>query len=265
MADETAIKRAARFLYDAHRSRSRFALIPDEYRPRTAGEAYGVQDEFLALLAGDGRGPIAGYKIGLTTPVMQKMMSIDEPIGGVILADTVHRSPASVRLSDFVHLAIECEIAVHLGQDLPEAGAPYARGDVAGAVAGCAAAFELVEDRGADYAKVTALALIADNSWNGGIVLGPEASGWRGLDLATLEVAMTINGQAAGGGVGGDVMGHPFEAVAWLANTLAKRGKGLRGGMVVLTGSVVATKALHSGDVARISVEGLGEAELSVA
>ncbi len=68
---------------------------------------------------------------------------------------------------------------------------------------------------------------------------------------------MVINGQQVGEGKGGDVMGHPLEALAWLANTLAARGKSLSQGMLVMTGSIVSTKFLNAGDNATVSIEGL--------
>ena len=37
-------------------------------------------------------------------------------------------------------------------------------------------------------------------------------------------------------------MGHPLDAVVWLASALAGRGLTLRAGDVVLTGSIVATQ-----------------------
>jgi 2-oxo-3-hexenedioate decarboxylase/2-keto-4-pentenoate hydratase len=76
---------------------------------------------------------------------------------------------------------------------------------------------------------------------------------------------MVINGQAVGEGHGRDVMGHPFEPLAWLANALIARGKQLREGMVVMTGSIVATKHPKPGDEVTVSVEGLGTATMTVA
>ena len=125
-------------------------------------------------------------------------------------------------------------------------------------------AFELVDDRGADYSDLYFLGVVADNAWNAGIVLGPEITDWHDIDLATAQGAMVINGQKAGEGIGGDVMGHPLEALAWLANTLAVRGKTLSQGKIVMTGSIVSTKFLKLGDSATVSIHGLGESCLTV-
>ena len=59
-------------------------------------------------------------------------------------------------------------------------------------------------------------------------------------------------------------MGHPLEPLAWLANKLAEQGSGLSTGMVIITGSIVSPKFLEAGDMASISIEGLGSAELIV-
>jgi len=157
-------------------------------------------------------------------------------------------------------------VAVQLGVDLPAAKAPYSRDLFTDAVAAVIPAFELVDDRQADYAQLAAhvLSLIADNAWNAGVVLGPALRGWHSLDLAAARGVMKLNGVAAGEGFGRDVMGHPLEALVWLANTLAQRGKGLTQGMIVMTGSIVATRFVGAGDVAVFAVEGLGEVRLDV-
>jgi 2-oxo-3-hexenedioate decarboxylase/2-keto-4-pentenoate hydratase len=127
-------------------------------------------------------------------------------------------------------------------------------------------AFELVDDRQADYAQLAAqvLTLIADNAWNAGIVLGSPLRDWHAVDLAAIHGVMLINGTVVGEGYGRDVMSHPCEALLWLVNTLAQHGKSLTQGMIVMTGSLVATKFVNPGDAARLSVEGLGEVQLSV-
>ncbi len=111
---------------------------------------------------------------------------------------------------------------------------------------------------------MTALPLIAENSWNGGIVLGQEVADWKALDLENLRGEIVIDGQTVGEGHGRDVMGHPFEPLAWLANALIARGTHLREGMVVMTGSIVATKRPKPGDEIAVSVEGLGTAAMTV-
>jgi 2-keto-4-pentenoate hydratase len=265
MADEGRIQQAARFLFEAHRTRQPFGPMPEMYMPRTVDEAYAVQEAFQTLMA-EAHGPVAGYKIALTTPAMQQLVGFHAPFAGAILAGTVHHSPITLRRADYGRLGIECEVAVQLGTDLPAAKAPYRQDDVADAIAAVMAAFELVDDRGADYAQLAALVLtlIADNAWNAGIVLGSPVREWRTIDLAAARGVLVINGTVAGEGRGSDVMGHPLEALGWLVNMLATRGKSLTQGMIVMTGSLVTTKFVNPGDAASLAVDGLGEVRLSV-
>ena len=85
-----------------------------------------------------------------------------------------------------------------------------------------------------------------------------ERADWHGIDLENSRGAMTINGEPEGEGYGRDVLGHPLDALAWLANTLAGRGKELKAGMLVMTGSIVSTKFLNPGDEAVIHIRGPG-------
>ena len=127
-------------------------------------------------------------------------------------------------------------------------------------------AFEVIDNRrtqGQDT-QTQLLTTISSNILNAGVVLGEEVTDWRGIHLAGCRGYMTINGELVGEGMGSDVMGHPLEPLAWLANNLAARGQELKAGMVVITGSIVSPKWLQSGDSAVIGIEGLGEATLSV-
>ncbi|MDA0264571.1 MAG: fumarylacetoacetate hydrolase family protein [Chloroflexi bacterium] len=263
MAGADRTQQAARFLQDAHAARAAYQPLPEAFAPRDIDEAYDIQEAFQALLAAE-RGPISGYKIALTTPVMQKMVGFGHPCFGAVFASVVHHSPVTVKASDYVHIGAECEIAALLSRDLPAAAAPYDRETVAGAVAALMPAFELVDDRGADYSDLFFLGVAADNAWNAGVVLGEKVTDWRGIDLVAASGAMTINGQPAGEGKGGDVLGHPLEALAWLANTLAQRGQSLKKDMIVMTGSIVSTKFLNQGDDVRFDIPELGEVRLTV-
>jgi 2-keto-4-pentenoate hydratase len=80
------------------------------------------------------------------------------------------------------------------------------------------------------------------------------------MDLTEISGRMTINGRNAGAGVGGDIMGHPFEALAWLANLFAGRGQTLRAGAFVLLGSVVETRWVAAGDIVDVKIDRLGAA-----
>jgi 2-keto-4-pentenoate hydratase len=217
------------------------------------------------LLAEAGRGEIGGWKIALTSRAMQQMTGVDQPAAGAIFSKVVHASPARVDVSAYHHLGVEFEIAVRLDEALPARGGPWTRATVARRVAACLPAFELVEDGHADYAALDAFTLIAQNTWNGGVVLGTPVTAWCAIDLETAVTRCWVNEQPAGQGKTGDAMGHPFEAVAWVANLLNRRGRQLERGMLVMTGSSITTKFPVAGDRVRFAVDGLGEIALEAA
>jgi 2-keto-4-pentenoate hydratase len=226
-------------------------------RPPDEGSAYAVQDALHTLLQPT-LGAVVGHKIGCTTPVMQAFLNIPNPCAGAVFQRTVHQSPARVRHADFLHVGVECEIVVRLGSDLAPAQAPFDREAVAEAVAACMAGMEIVDDRYVDYKSLDTPTLIADDFFDAGCVLGTPVTEWRRLDLRAATGVTRINGVEVGRGRGADVMGHPFEALAWLANNLAQRGHGIKAGEFVFTGSVVETKWVNRGDRVEMEIEGLG-------
>src|SRR5262249_20742234 len=111
-----------------------------------------------------------------------------------------------------------------------------------------------------DYKRLSAAAMVAGNVLNAGSVVGTSVSDWRRFDLAQLTARLLINGREIGTGKGGDVMGNPLHALAWLAESRAVAGTPLRRGTIVMTGSMVPIQFPSAGDRAIVEVEGLGSA-----
>jgi 2-keto-4-pentenoate hydratase len=256
---------AAKHLFDAHERRERFAPLPANIAPRTPDEAYAIQDSFVALRARK-LGAIAGYKIALTSAEMRRFVGVDTPQAGMVFGALVRRSPARVRAADYVRLIVEFEVAVEIAEDLPVADKPFSREHVSSAVGAVMPGMEIADDRDADYKQLAnhPLDLIADNSWNEGAVLGEPVRDWRKIDLAAVRGVATINGKKVGEGRGADCMGHPLDALAWLADHLASIGRGLQRGDVVITGSIITSKAVKAGDVVLFALDHLGGVELEV-
>jgi len=256
------IAAAARWLLAEHDRAAPYRALPADLRPADLSQAYAVQDAFQDLLRDAGAGRLAGHKIALTAKVMQAMTGVDHPCAGGVFETRVWPTPAALRAADFGHVGVECEVAVRLVRPLPVGDRAVTATDVAAAVDAVAAAFELAEDRHADYADLEAMTLIADNTWNGGVVLGPWVTDWPDRDLVAAAGALTLNGREVSRGRGGDAMGHPFRAVAWIANHLAGRGREIGPGQFVMTGSIVRTEFLSAGDHAGFRHDALGEVEL---
>jgi 2-keto-4-pentenoate hydratase len=236
--EDIAARRAAEKLLAEHKANLRFKRLAPPEAPATISDAYDIQEKYVALLR-EQHGGAAGHKVGLTSATMQAFCGIDHPIAGVVLASRVHRSGASVRRSDFGRLGLEFEIAVRIKSDVPITRMPFTTETIGPHIDGVCAAIELVDDRSADYASLDVLSLVADNSWNGGIVLSEFTTTWP--DLESVLGRATKDHIAIGEGHGRDILGHPFNSVAWLATQLASRGVSLKAGQVVMTGSVMKT------------------------
>lgn len=259
--EDFAARRAAENLLAEHKANATFKPLGAPDRPATIADAYDVQDRYVALLRRE-HGNHVGYKVGLTSAPMQAFCRIDHPIAGVVLASRVHRSGAAVQRADFGRLGLEFEIAVRIQSDVPAAGTSYSADMIAPHIGGVGAAVELVDDRSADYTKLDVLSLLADNSWNAGIVLSEFSTTWP--DLESVLGRATRDGAAIGEGHGRDILGHPFNSVAWLASQLASRGVQLKAGEVVMTGSVMKTIFPTEGATYRFDLAEIGSVEVQV-
>ena len=241
-----------------------FRPIRGAERPASLEEGYRVQGLLNRRYAQAGRGAAAGYKIGLTSEAIRTLCNVDQPISGVIFDSTVHRSPARIALADYVHLGIEFELAVETGTAFRHEDAPFTLEDARDRVAACMPAFELIEDRNADYGDLDALSILMDNSWCAGVVLGPRRSDWQSLDLVDTPVSLRIDDGPPIPAVTGAAMENPLNSLVWLANQLASRGTTLEAGMIVMTGSTLATQFPGAGDRFVYEIEGLGAVEATV-
>jgi 2-keto-4-pentenoate hydratase len=260
MTEHDAIQ-AAQALAEEHRGGVPFHPFAAEFGIRNIDEAYAVQREFVRLVNRTPGAGIAGYKIGLTVKRMQEMCGIDSPIAGIVFQDRVHKSGASLRTSAYGRLGLEFEIAVRMARELaPDRALGLA--DVAEAVDAICPAFEIIDDRNADYGNLEIRSVIADNAWNAGIVLGDFVKPWP--DLAAVEGVVLADGKAVDRGFGRDVLGHPFHSVAWLAAHLSRTGTTLRAGDIVMTGSLALTRFPDTACTYRFDLSGLGAVEVSI-
>jgi len=232
-----------------------------DWGPQTVEDGYRVQERVHTALRKAGFGRTTGHKIGCTTAVMQAYLKIDHPCAGEVFESTVHRGHADLPLSRFHRIGVECEIAARLSADLTEG--PFTAERVADAVGALMAGIELVDDRYVAFPELSAPLLIADDFFNAGVVLGPEVTDWRGLDLEEIVGVMEIDGAESGRGRGADILGHPMNALAWLAEHRAAIGRPLRAGSFVMLGSVVKTVHFEAPAAVRIAFDGLGEASVT--
>ncbi len=254
-------ERIAERLFRENVDRAPFRWLEGDDRPGDLDEAYAAQSALIRLWETRGVGNVGGWKIALTSAAMQELCGIDQPCVGTVLAKNIFDGPKTVSAADYVRLGLEFELAVRMGADAVHGN--YDADEIMKLAAAVAPAFELIEDRGADYAGFDAMSLVADNTWNAGVVLGPEIPDWRAVDWKTQPVTLDYNGKVERA-VTGDAMGDPFQALAVVANNLHGRGERLKAGDIVITGSTLKTRFAEVGDRARYAIGELGAVELNV-
>lgn len=250
---------AAEAIIEARRARRILAPL-GALAPRTPEAGYALQKEVALRLGGL---PPAGFKIGATTKQMQAYLGLSGPAGGFVPKAGLRTSPATARHADFVDPGVECEVGLRLARDIPPG--PCTRDQAAAAVGEVFAAMEIVDRRYGDLAVLGTPTLIADQVFHAGGVLGTPVADWRTLDLAATRGRLSVNGQSRGEGVGADLLGHPFEALAWLASSpCAATYGGLRAGQVVFLGSVTPPIWLDGPCTAVVEFDTLGRVELTL-
>ncbi len=217
-------------------------------------DAYRVQQRFVARRLADGEA-IVGKKIGVTSQAVQDMLDVRQPDFGVLLSGMHYDSGARIAADTLIQPRAEGEIAFYLAHDLRGPGID--RAAVLAATGTVGACFEIVDSRIRDWA-IRIGDTVADNASSGVYVLGEARVAPSSVDLAACRMTIDKNGQRVGEGIGAAALGHPADAVAWLANTLGELGVPLLAGEVVLSGALAALIPITAGDALAMHIEGIG-------
>ena len=232
--------------------------LRDGLETTDAAGAYEVQAINTAFWRRAGR-RIIGRKVGLTAKAVQAQLGVDQPDFGVLFEDMWLKGGV-LHASAVLQPKAEAEIAFVLGQDL---SSPTVTSDeVAAAVHEAMAAIEIVDSRIADW-KITFADTVADNGSSSFFVLGETGKPLNGLDLWSCGMVLEVSGAIASLGAGAACLGHPLNAVTWLARTLAERGEPLRKGDIVLSGALGPMVTIKPGDEVTATIGGLGSVSFS--
>ena len=253
---------AAQLLAEARIRHVRLAGLPESVCPKNSTGAYDCQRGLVSNLLAHYGGEAIGYKIACTNATAQRQLSVDGPFSGSLLSAFCSESPARLEASQFFMRVVEAEFGFRMAQDLPPAAAARSREEIAAAVEGVIPAIEIVDSRFDDWLAIGAPSLIADNACNAAWVRGPLVKDWGRLDLAAQPVRLFVNGKLAREGSGAAVLGHPLNALAWLANNLSTRGIGLKAGQYITTGVTTEVYMAEAGDRALADFGAAGTAEV---
>jgi 2-keto-4-pentenoate hydratase len=244
--------------YDAHRPGSFFEGASVSL---TIAESYDVQMQVAALREARGE-PVAGYKIGCVSEVIQRQLGVGQPTFGHLFATEIYRDGIALDTGAFDGLAIEGEFGVRIAVDIPNS--TWLRKHAAASIAAIFPVIELHNNvlRGA---KRTVQELVANNALHAGVVLPPvEPAPRRAAELIREPISVFRNSELLGAATGSGVPGGPLASLLKVADHLATVGRGLKQGQIVLTGSPLPLYPARAGDHFAVRCLRLPEVRMTV-
>jgi 2-keto-4-pentenoate hydratase len=248
------IQKAATALMEAENEKNPIAPFTSSTEEISVDDAYNIQLYQIRQKVENGA-VIVGKKIGLTSKAMQEMLNVNEPDYGHILNDMIYKDGESISLDKFIQPRIEFEIAFVLKEDLKGPGVTMS--DVITATDYVFPALEIIDSRIKDW-QIKFEDTVADNGSSAGAIIGSTTAKLDNLDLAEVRMTATRNGEFLDSASGSAVMGHPAEAVAWLANALGSYGISLYAGEVILSGALSKAIPIEDGDTFTAEFEQIG-------
>ncbi len=254
------IGEAAQSLYKAQQECIPISPLTEQFENLTAEEAYLIQNQITRKRLEDGA-RIVGRKIGLTSKAMMDMLNVNEPDYGVLFDDLLFESDAVLDRSKMIQPRVEAEIAFLLKKDLD--GPSVSPLQVQAATEGVIASLEIIDSPVKDW-KIKLQDTIADNASCWGGVIGSGLYSPLNIDLRYVGLAVYKNGQLISTAAGAAVMGDPLKSVAWLATKLCSLGEKLRGGDIVLSGSLIGAFPIEAGDRVEAKFDRIGSVAVNI-
>lgn len=260
--DRKKYQELAEFLINAEKEKREVVRLTSEIPDLTPEQAYRIQEELVNLKLANGH-RIIGPKMGLTSFAKMQQMKVNEPIYGYVLDDMLIESGETVSFSEFIHPKVEIEIAFFLGKDIEGPGVTSAQ--VMSATAYVAPALEIIDSRYKNF-QFTLPDVIADNASASRVVIGNKLTPLSSLttDLELIGAVLYINGELKANGAGAAILNHPANSIAALANMLARSGKKLQAGDIILAGAITEAIMLANGDVVHGKLDQLGDVSFAV-
>jgi len=258
-------EQTADFIYQARLAGTVVDALPESVQPVDIVEAYAAQAALVELLVAGGAGSAVGYKVGCTNETAMDLLGADGPFFGQLLAGSVYASGATVSLDKAGSLAVEPEYAYVVGAAMGPRAEPYDAESVVPYLSALLPSIELVGGRFSDITAAGIPSIVADNALNAGWVAGSQKTeDWHQLEIADIEVGLYVDDTQLATGSATNVLGHPLNVVAWLANELNARGSQLGRGDYVTTGTCTAVERVNPGSTVRCDFGPLGSVSVQL-
>jgi 2-keto-4-pentenoate hydratase len=184
-------------------------------------------------------GAPAGYKAGLTNPAVQRRFKYDSPVRGTLYGPMLLQDGATVETAFGARPLFEADLLVRISSTNVNSATTPA--EVLEGIDQLIPFIELpdllVEDPAAlDGVAITAINVGARLGVTG-TPLPVQATAAFNRMLRDMQVIVHGDGIELDRGLGSDVLGHPLNAVIWLARDLARQGAALQPGDLVSLGS----------------------------
>ena len=249
MLDEADIRQGANTLWAGFRDKKPQMPLSVTFPDADFEDAYRIQEQFIKDRLAEGH-EIQGYKVGLTSKVMQEQAGIHEPDYSAMLDFFFVPESASINTADMVDPAIEIEIAFIMKE--PLRGPGITAEDVIRATDYVVPAIEVVDFRLARQGRREGSGIfdtVADLASCGAVILGSTRKRLDEVDIANVTGTCSKNGEFQAQGLSSEVLGNPVNAIAWLANKLGEMGDiTFEPGHTILSGSFIAIVEASAGD-----------------
>lgn len=247
-------------LAEATRTGKPIPPLSERHPGLSVADAYAVQHKLVAGWLEQGA-RLVGYKVGLTSAAMREQLGVDQPDSGVVLDRMVLCDGAALDIGPLIAPRVEAEIAFVLGAEL---SGPVTRYQAAAAVESVAIAIEVIDSR-IDGWRIRIVDTVADNASSAYAAVGWPVPLRDAGALPTLGTVLRRDAEIVTTGAGAAVLGDPFVALVWLADTLGGQGRRLAAGQIVLSGAVHAAVPVAAGDVVTAEAAGLGSVSIRLA
>jgi 2-keto-4-pentenoate hydratase len=259
--DPAVIQNAAEMLRAAAATGKPIAPIRDAISAGGVDAAYAVQEANTRHYLANGR-RLVGRKIGLTSLAVQRQMGVNQPDYGMLFADMDVPEGMPISLDQVIQPKVEAEIAIIIGRDLTHPDVTCA--EMIRAVEYVVPAIEIVDSRVANW-NIRIWDTIADNASSGLFVLGAVPRRLDGIDLRECGMVMEVKGEPISVGAGIACLGSPITSAVWLARVMARAGRPLAEGDVILSGALGPMAGVQRGDVVEARINGIGSVRAAFA